>query len=91
VSPEVAETQAAVRDVVRQALDRDADWTGLASAGLLSLPVPADHGGEGLGLAEVAVLLREYGRRSAAARSSWPRPAATTSNGGSCPAWPEAT
>ncbi len=64
MSPEVAETQAAVRDVAREALDRDADWTGLASAGLLSLPVPEEYGGEGLGLAEVAVLLREVGSRA---------------------------
>jgi 3-oxo-4-pregnene-20-carboxyl-CoA dehydrogenase beta subunit len=66
VSPEVAETQAAVRDVVREALDRDADWAGLASAGLLSLPVPEEYGGEGLGLAEVAVLLHEVGSRAGA-------------------------
>ena len=66
MSPEVAETQAAVRDVVREALDRDADWAGLASAGLLSLPVPEEYGGEGLGLAEVAVLLREVGSRAGA-------------------------
>jgi 3-oxo-4-pregnene-20-carboxyl-CoA dehydrogenase beta subunit len=64
VGPEVAETQAAVGDVVRQALDRDADWAALASAGLLSLPVPEAYGGEGLGLAEVAVLLREVGSRA---------------------------
>ena len=64
MSPEVAETQAAVRAVVREALDRDADWSGLASAGLLSLPVPEGYGGEGLGLAEVAVLLREVGSRA---------------------------
>ena len=64
MSPEVAETQAAVTDVVRQALDRDAGWADLAAAGLLSLPVPEEHGGEGLGLPEVAVLLREVGRRS---------------------------
>jgi 3-oxo-4-pregnene-20-carboxyl-CoA dehydrogenase beta subunit len=66
VSPEVAETQAAVTDVVRQALDRDAAWADLAAAGLLSLPVPEEHGGEGLGLPEVAVLLREVGRRAGA-------------------------
>ena len=64
MSPEVAETQDAVRAVVREALDRDADWSGLASAGLLSLPVPEEYGGEGLGLGEVAVLLREVGRRA---------------------------
>ena len=66
MSPEVAETQAAVGDVVRQALDRDADWAGLASAGLLSLAVPETYGGEGLGLSEVSVLLREVGRRAGA-------------------------
>ncbi len=64
MSPEVAETQAAVRDVVKEALDRDADWAGLASAGLLSLPVPEAYGGEGLGISEVAVLLREVGSRA---------------------------
>ncbi|HEX5861814.1 MAG TPA: acyl-CoA dehydrogenase family protein [Nocardioides sp.] len=64
MSPEAAETHAAVRDVVREALDRDADWAGLAAAGLLALPVPEEHGGEGLGLGEVAVLLREVGRRA---------------------------
>ena len=64
MGPEVAETQAAVGDVVRQALDRDADWTDLASAGLLSLPVPEAYGGEGLGLAEVAVLLGAVGSRA---------------------------
>ena len=64
MSPEVAETQAAVRDVVREALDRDADWADLAAAGLLSLPVPEEYGGEGLGLTEVAVVLREVGSRA---------------------------
>ncbi|MFL6002611.1 MAG: acyl-CoA dehydrogenase [Nocardioides sp.] len=64
MSPEVAETQEAVRAVVQEALDRDADWPGLASAGLLSLPVPEEFGGEGLGLGEVAILLREVGSRA---------------------------
>ena len=64
MSPETVETHAAVRDVVREAFDRDADWTALASAGLLSLPVPEEYGGEGLGLGEVAVLLREVGSRA---------------------------
>ncbi|HET7194214.1 MAG TPA: acyl-CoA dehydrogenase [Nocardioides sp.] len=64
MSPDVAETQEAVRAVVREALDRDSDWPGLASAGLLSLPVPERFGGEGLGLGEVAVLLREVGSRA---------------------------
>ncbi|GAA4719438.1 acyl-CoA dehydrogenase [Nocardioides conyzicola] len=66
---ETAESVEAVRSVVREALDRatddvDATWRALAAAGLLSLPVPEAHGGEGLGLPEVAVLLRETGQRA---------------------------
>nr|WP_246377878.1 acyl-CoA dehydrogenase [Nocardioides ginsengisegetis] len=45
-------------------MDRSADWSALASAGLLALAVPTEQGGEGLGLAEVAVLLRETGARA---------------------------
>lgn len=58
------EALGAVRSVAREALDRDADWKALAAAGLLSLPVPETHGGEGLGLPEVGVLLRETGTRA---------------------------
>ncbi|GAB2457568.1 hypothetical protein GCM10027062_41910 [Nocardioides hungaricus] len=59
----------AVASVVREVLDRaaeDADttWSALGAAGLLALPVPEAQGGEGLGLPEVAVLLRESGRRA---------------------------
>ncbi|MBZ5738811.1 acyl-CoA dehydrogenase [Nocardioides sp. GBK3QG-3] len=66
----------AVRSVVREALDRaiereDAEeiggektWAAFASAGLLGLPVPEAQGGEGLGLAAVAVLLDETGQRA---------------------------
>ena len=65
----LTETQAAVRDVVTDVLDRDADtgsggWKALASAGLLGVAVPGDLGGEGLGLPEVGVLLHEAGRRA---------------------------
>jgi alkylation response protein AidB-like acyl-CoA dehydrogenase len=68
-SAETAESVEAVRSVVREALDRaseDADqtWAAFAAAGLLSLPVPEAQGGEGLGLPEVAVLLRETGQRA---------------------------
>lgn len=55
----------AVRAVVGEVLERDADardWAAWAAAGLNALPVPEEYGGEGLGLAEVAVLLREAGR-----------------------------
>ena len=58
-----SEERLAVRAVVREALDRDADWAALASAGLLALAVPESHGGEGLGLGEVSELLRETGSR----------------------------
>src|SRR6476469_8794255 len=71
---ETAESVEAVRSVAREALDRateahtpdgaDRTWTAFAAAGLLSLPVPEAQGGEGLGLPEVAALLRETGRRA---------------------------
>ncbi|TNM43336.1 acyl-CoA dehydrogenase [Nocardioides albidus] len=60
-----AEAINAVRAVVGEVLERDSDardWAAWAAAGLTSLPVPEEHGGEGLGLTEVAVLLRETGR-----------------------------
>ncbi len=61
----LTETQQAVLDVAREALGReDVDWSTLADAGLLSLCVPEAYGGEGLGLAEVGVLVREVGRRA---------------------------
>ncbi|MEQ6900715.1 acyl-CoA dehydrogenase [Nocardioides sp. YIM 152588] len=56
----------AVRDVVREVLDREADatdWSAWAAAGLTALPVPEAYGGEGLGVEAVAVLLREAARR----------------------------
>lgn len=61
---ETNESVQAVQSVVREALERDADWEALAHAGLLSLAVPEEYDGEGLGLAEVAVLLRETGARA---------------------------
>lgn len=62
--PVSTEAELAVRDVAREALDREGDWAALSGAGLTSLPVPEEYGGDGLGLAEVAVLLREVGRRA---------------------------
>ncbi len=57
----------AVRSVVTEVLNRSGDgpndWAALASAGLLALAVPEEYGGEGLGLDEVGVLLRETGAR----------------------------
>ncbi|MGZ6747444.1 MAG: acyl-CoA dehydrogenase [Nocardioides sp.] len=60
----MTEAAEAVRSVVTDALDRSADWSALAAAGLLALAVPEEHGGEGLGLTEVGVLLRETGARA---------------------------
>ncbi|MGA8258153.1 MAG: acyl-CoA dehydrogenase [Nocardioides sp.] len=62
-TPPDQESVDAVRSVITEALDRDADWKALAGAGLLGLPVPEAYGGEGLGLTEVGVLLRETGAR----------------------------
>ncbi|WP_435741345.1 acyl-CoA dehydrogenase [Nocardioides sp. SYSU DS0663] len=70
---ERAESLAAVRSVITDVLGRSGagptgrwqeDWAALAENGLLALPVPEAHGGEGLGLAEVGVLLREAGLRA---------------------------
>jgi alkylation response protein AidB-like acyl-CoA dehydrogenase len=55
-----------VRSVIGDVLDRgDGSWQALQKAGLLSLAAPEQHGGEGLGLVEIAVLLHEVGRRAA--------------------------
>jgi alkylation response protein AidB-like acyl-CoA dehydrogenase len=60
------ETQAAVREVIRDVLDRDAaGWKALADANLLGVAVPTEYGGEGLGLLEVGTMLHEAGRRAA--------------------------
>ncbi|MEV5003188.1 acyl-CoA dehydrogenase [Nocardioides sp. LML1-1-1.1] len=62
-----AEAINAVRAVVGEVLERDQDarsWAAWAAAGLTALPVPEEHGGDGLGLTEVAVLLREAGRKA---------------------------
>jgi 3-oxo-4-pregnene-20-carboxyl-CoA dehydrogenase beta subunit len=64
VDPERAESLAAVRSVLADVLDRDGGWAELAEAGLLGLAVPEAYGGEGLGLPEVSVLLRETGTRA---------------------------
>lgn len=44
--------------------DRDL-WAAMADAGLLGIAVPADHGGAGLGVLELALVLEEVGRRTA--------------------------
>jgi alkylation response protein AidB-like acyl-CoA dehydrogenase len=56
--------------VVRAALEADQEarppfWAGLADQGLLGLHVSEEHGGQGFGLVELAVVLEELGRASA--------------------------
>jgi alkylation response protein AidB-like acyl-CoA dehydrogenase len=74
-APDTEETEAleAVRSVLVETLDRAVKglaegervpWSALADAGLLALVVPEAHGGEGLGLDAVAVLLGETGARA---------------------------
>ncbi|HMF04656.1 MAG TPA: acyl-CoA dehydrogenase family protein, partial [Acidimicrobiia bacterium] len=45
-------------------VDRDL-WRALADAGLLAIALPEAHGGSGLGLVELCLLLEEQGRRVA--------------------------
>src|SRR5262245_30367005 len=40
-------------------------WRELATSGLLGAALPAEHGGAGLGLAELCLLLMEAGRHAA--------------------------
>jgi len=55
-----------VKEVERseERVDRDL-WRALADAGLLAIAVPEEHGGSGLGLAELCLLLEQQGRRVA--------------------------
>jgi len=55
-----------VKEVERseERVDREL-WRALADAGLLAIAVPQEHGGSGLGLAEVCLLLEQQGRRVA--------------------------
>ena len=64
VDAERAESLAAVGSVLADVLEREGGWRELAEAGLVGLAVPEAYGGEGLGLPEVAVLLRETGSRA---------------------------
>jgi len=60
-------TPAAIRAVERAdelRFDRDL-WAALAEVGLVGIAVPAEHGGAGLGVLELALLLEEVGRRTA--------------------------
>jgi alkylation response protein AidB-like acyl-CoA dehydrogenase len=55
-----------VKEVERseERVDREL-WRALADAGLLAIAVPDEHGGSGLGLVEVCLLLEQQGRRVA--------------------------
>jgi len=63
----LTETQQEVARLAGQLLDDGTTdpWQDLAKSGLLALAVPADLGGDGLGVMETAVLLTEIGRRAA--------------------------
>ena len=53
--------------LVEQADDRRFDrdlWAAMADAGLLGIAVPAEHGGAGLGVLDLAMVLEEVGRRT---------------------------
>lgn len=52
-------------EVLARETDQESAWKALAQAGLLALAVPERLGGDGLGAAEVAVLLAETGRVAA--------------------------
>ncbi|BAX94644.1 acyl-CoA dehydrogenase family protein [Mycobacterium shigaense] len=58
-------TQQAVADVATSVLERDLGWDALVSGGVTALAVPERLGGDGVGLAEVATVLTEVGRRGA--------------------------
>jgi alkylation response protein AidB-like acyl-CoA dehydrogenase len=64
------ETQREIADLAREVLGREPDpatsWKALGRAGLLTLAVPEDLGGAGLGVLETAVVLAEVGRVTAA-------------------------
>ncbi len=59
------EIRTVLTDVVEKGpAEVGASWAACAEAGLLGLAAPAEHGGEGLGLAELGVLVREAGARA---------------------------
>ncbi len=61
----MSEVREEIRSVVTDVLDKGgASWQAFADAGLLGLAAPEAHGGEGLGLGEVGVLLHEVGARA---------------------------
>lgn len=62
----LSETQTAVDAVMGEVVEReDVTWSALASAGVLGLAVPEPLGGDGLGLAEISIVLERLGTRAA--------------------------
>ncbi|HEX4252349.1 MAG TPA: acyl-CoA dehydrogenase family protein [Pseudonocardia sp.] len=63
------ETQREIADLARDVLGRETDpaaaWKALGRAGLLTLAVPEELGGAGLGVLETALVLTEVGRTTA--------------------------
>jgi 3-oxo-4-pregnene-20-carboxyl-CoA dehydrogenase alpha subunit len=61
------ESQREVARLAAEVLSRDSEdpWKELAQAGLLALPLPADLGGDELGIMDVAALATEIGRKAA--------------------------
>jgi alkylation response protein AidB-like acyl-CoA dehydrogenase len=59
------EVAALAREVLAREQDPDAAWKALGRAGLLSLAVPEELGGAGLGALETALVLTEVGRCTA--------------------------
>jgi hypothetical protein len=69
VSSEMSELQGEIRSVLTDVLDKgpeetEASWQACAGAGLLGLAAPPELGGEGLGLVELGVMVRESSRRA---------------------------
>jgi alkylation response protein AidB-like acyl-CoA dehydrogenase len=62
----LTDTQQEIASLAGRLLDdgKAGPWKELAQSGLLALPVPAELGGDGLGVMEVAVLLTEIGKRA---------------------------
>jgi alkylation response protein AidB-like acyl-CoA dehydrogenase len=59
------EIRSVLTDVLEKGPEDTAEsWLACAEAGLLGLAAPTGHGGEGMGLAEVAVLVREAATRA---------------------------
>lgn len=76
---EPTETQRTIAGLAAEVLRGRDPWKELARSGLLALAVPAELGGEGHGVLEVATLLTEIGRRAV------PVPALGTLAGGVLP------